>query len=79
MFFFNLKDLRVIFVLKPGENSFSLWPAHIRFGGAVRVHIVHADFGVGFRGLDVMQVCVVIEFLRNNIACNFNIAFLPNI
>jgi len=43
------------------------------------MHIVHADFGVDFRCLEVMQVCTVLEWLHNNIACNFNITFLPNI
>ena len=29
-----------------GEKSFSLWPARIRFGHAVRIHMLHANFGV---------------------------------
>ncbi len=43
------------------------------------MHIMNANFDVGFRRLEAMQVCVVLEFLRNNIECNFNIAILPNI
>ena len=55
----GLKQLRVLFVLKPGENSFSLWPARIRFGSAVPMHIVYANFGVDFRGLEAIQVRLI--------------------
>ena len=76
--FFNLKNLRVFFVLKPGENSFARWPARVRFGSSVHIHVIHANLGVGFRRLEAMKVCTVLEFLCNSIECNFNIAILPN-
>ena len=61
MFFFNLKKLRVIFCFKPGENSFSLWPAWIRFDNVVHMHIARADSGVGFRRLEAVQVRAFVE------------------
>ena len=77
-YFFNLKNLRVFFVLKPGENSFARWPARVRFGSGVHIHMIHANRGVGFRPLQAMKICTVFEYLFNNIECNFNIAILSN-
>ena len=61
------------------DNSFSLWPDRTRFGHVVRMYVLYADFGDDFPDLEVMQVCTIIEWLDNNIACNFSIAFLPNV
>ena len=37
--------------------------------------MLHAGFGADFRCLEAIQVCTVLEWLCNNIACDFNIAF----
>ena len=60
--FFKLKKITSnFFVLKPGEKSFSLWPAWIRFDNVVHMHIARADSDVGFRRLEAIQVCIFVE------------------
>ena len=70
--------LRVFFVLKPGENSFSLWPVWIRFGNVGRLRIAHAIFRVCAQDYRAIQVCPFLQWLCNAIGCNFNISLLPN-
>ena len=70
--------LRVFFVLKPGENSFSLWPVWIRFGNVGRLRIAHAIFRVCAPDYRAIQVCPFLQWLCNAIGCNFNISLLPN-
>ena len=68
-----------MFCFKTRGEIVSLWPARIRFGSAVQMHIVHAKFVIDFRDLNYIQVWIFIEWLHNKITFNSNISFWPNI
>jgi len=71
-------NLRVNFVLKPRENSFSLWPGWLGFGNVGWGHIVHANSEINFRGLEAKKLSCILHWLRNNIWSNVHIESCPN-